>query len=283
MDISSIRAKARQVKSQTQGIYALYLIPILANIISLIYRYNNNSSTYAPSAPTDSAALASQTQDMLQTLLTVGAIVTMISGIIFSVVMAIIISLFKVSAQFKTLEILRGSQEPVGFKDSLRAFNNDIFGKVFSTIFLKHFLLFLWGLVSSIGGFMTLGSSVAIVLYAITGTSSPALVSALGIGLLLSILGWVIAIPQQYAYSQVEYILYDQLEKGQYSSAFTIIKESRRIMRGYKFKRFTLDLTFVGWWILSGFTLGIVGVHVIPYQEIANTIFYEELRQGNIR
>lgn len=282
MNISAIRAKARQIKSQTQGIYALYLVPILANIFSLIYRYNNNSSSYAPSAPTDTAALASQTRDMLQTLFTVGAIVTMISGIIFSVVIAILISLFKVSAQFKTLEILRGNQEPVGFKDSLRAFNTDIFGKVFATIFLKHFLLFLWGLISSIGGFMTLGSSMAILLYAIAGTTSPVLFTIFSISFLISILGWVIVIPQQYAYSQVEYILYDQLETGTYSSAFAIIKESRRLMKGYKFKRFTLDLTFIGWWILSGFTLGLVGIHVIPYQEIANTIFYEELRQGNI-
>ncbi|WP_153060111.1 DUF975 family protein, partial [Streptococcus suis] len=62
-------------------------------------------------------------------------------------------------------------------------------------------------------------------------------------GILLMVLGIALYIPQFYAYSQVEYILFEQLEREEYTGAFSIIKSSRKLMKGYKFKRFTLDLS----------------------------------------
>ncbi|MGZ7278107.1 DUF975 family protein, partial [Streptococcus pyogenes] len=61
------------------------------------------------------------------------------------------------------------------------------------------------------------------------------------IGLVILIAGVILYIPQNLAYSQVEYILYDQLENNQYAGPNAIIKASRQMMKGYKGKRFVLD------------------------------------------
>jgi len=57
--------------------------------------------------------------------------------------------------------------------------------------------------------------------------------------------------------------------------------ESKRMMDGQKWKAFVLDLSFLGWGILSALTLGILGVfYVMPYQQQTNAALYEKLRYG---
>ena len=56
---------------------------------------------------------------------------------------------------------------------------------------------------------------------------------------------------------------------------------SREMMRGQKWKAFVLDLSFLGWGILSLLTLGIVGIfYVNPYRNMTNAALYERLRYG---
>ncbi len=77
---------------------------------------------------------------------------------------------------------------------------------------------------------------------------------------------------------QSGYVLYDQIAEGRYAGPLGVIRESKSLMKGYKWKRFKLDFSFIGWYILTGLTLGLVGIYVIPYQTLAATVFYEELR-----
>ena len=51
---------------------------------------------------------------------------------------------------------------------------------------------------------------------------------------------------------------------------------SQKIMDGKKAKLFFLDLSFIGWLILSIFTLGIALIYVIPYMNASRVAFYEE-------
>ena len=95
------------------------------------------------------------------------------------------------------------------------------------------------------------------------------------IGFILMVIGIIIALPQYYAYSQVEFILCDTLENQSYESAFKIIRASRQMMKGYKRKRFVLDLTFIGWYLLSAITFGIASIYVYPYVYTAQSLFYE--------
>ena len=71
-------------------------------------------------------------------------------------------------------------------------------------------------------------------------------------------------IVKSYEYQMIPYLLADnpQMTKEQ---AF---EESKRMMQGQKWKAFVLDLSFIGWNILSALTLGILGIfYVQPYMD----------------
>ena len=58
-------------------------------------------------------------------------------------------------------------------------------------------------------------------------------------------------------------------------------EESKRMMTGQKWNTFVLDLSFLGWYILSALTLGILAIfYVGPYQSLTNAALYEKLRYG---
>jgi uncharacterized membrane protein len=81
-----------------------------------------------------------------------------------------------------------------------------------------------------------------------------------------------------YAYCMVPYLLYDYPEL----SVREAMKISREMMRGHKWELFVLDLTFIGWIILSIFTLGLGVLFVEPYQQAARSAFYEDLKRDSI-
>ena len=77
-----------------------------------------------------------------------------------------------------------------------------------------------------------------------------------------------------YSYRMVPYILRDNPEL----SATEVITKSREMMDGNKWHAFLLDLSFIGWLILSACTLGIVGIFwTNPYMESTNAALYLEL------
>ena len=77
-----------------------------------------------------------------------------------------------------------------------------------------------------------------------------------------------------YSYRLVPYILKDNPEL----SATEVITKSRQMMNGNKWRAFLLDLSFIGWIILSAITLGIVYVFWTgPYMENTDAALYLEL------
>jgi uncharacterized membrane protein len=77
-----------------------------------------------------------------------------------------------------------------------------------------------------------------------------------------------------YSYAMSEYI-YNDNEELNYTQAIT---ESRQLMNGHKLELFILDLSFVGWYILGIFTLGILWLWVAPYHFQSRYNFYLELK-----
>lgn len=75
--------------------------------------------------------------------------------------------------------------------------------------------------------------------------------------------------------SQANYILAQNPEK----SAIECIKESARIMKGYKFDYFVLELSFIGWSILCVLSFGIGFLWLVPYFEITLTNFYLKVKE----
>lgn len=84
-------------------------------------------------------------------------------------------------------------------------------------------------------------------------------------------------IVKAYEYRMIPYLLADNPQMTK-EEAFA---ESKRMMKGQKWRAFVLDLSFIGWYILSGLTLGILGVfYVIPYVRQTGAALYEALRYG---
>ena len=95
--------------------------------------------------------------------------------------------------------------------------------------------------------------------------------------ILWSLLFIIPGIYKSYEYRMIPYLLADDPTMTK-DRAFA---ESKRMMDGQKWKTFVLDLSFLGWDILSALTLGILGVfYVTPYQSQTNAALYEKLRYG---
>lgn len=77
-----------------------------------------------------------------------------------------------------------------------------------------------------------------------------------------------------YAYAMTPYVMNDHPELD----VDDCIHESRMMMKGYKWKLFCMDLSFIGWAILCLFTLGIGLLWLQPYIEASHAKFYEELK-----
>ncbi|BEP28879.1 DUF975 family protein [Helicovermis profundi] len=95
---------------------------------------------------------------------------------------------------------------------------------------------------------------------------------------LWSILLIIPGIIKAYSYSMTFYIVADNPEVG-FNEA---IRLSSKMMNGSKFKLFTLQLSFIGWGLLSLLTLGIGSIWVSVYQMTAMANFYEDLKRNYI-
>ena len=93
--------------------------------------------------------------------------------------------------------------------------------------------------------------------------------------LLWSLLLIVPGIIAAYRYSMATYLLLDHPEYG----VTDCIRESKRITQGHKMELFTLDLSFLGWILLSMAPyLGyLVSIWATPYMALTRALYYERL------
>jgi uncharacterized membrane protein len=77
-----------------------------------------------------------------------------------------------------------------------------------------------------------------------------------------------------YSYAMTYYILADDPSLSG-RDAITLSKE---MMRGMKWKFFCLNFRFIGWILLSVFTLGVGLLWVLPYISCASAKFYDDVR-----
>lgn len=88
--------------------------------------------------------------------------------------------------------------------------------------------------------------------------------------LLLVIPGIIAAI----SYSMSIYMFVDGNHDG-----LDCIRESKKLMNGFKADYFVFNLSFIGWHILAGLTFGILYIWLMPYVTSANIIYYDELKK----
>lgn len=93
------------------------------------------------------------------------------------------------------------------------------------------------------------------------------------IAIILTVLLLVAYIIFTYMVVQAPYIIIENEGIG----LIEAMKLSAKIMKGNKWKYFVLQLSFIGWAILSIITLGIGFLWLIPYVTLASTNFYKNL------
>ena len=94
---------------------------------------------------------------------------------------------------------------------------------------------------------------------------------------LWSLLFVIPGIIKAYEYRLVPYI-YAENPDMKYSD---ILAESSRLMKGHKWNTFVLDLSFIGWEILSLMTCGLLSIfYVDPYKLQTDAALYEAIKYG---
>ncbi|HFI2691899.1 TPA: DUF975 family protein [Streptococcus suis] len=269
--IYSIREKARQTLNETSGIYQLVAIPVLISLgLQLFTSARNNAASLADLT----------TEQVLNPNY-------LVSSSLFHVFSGLLLGLLSLSALLTVFKLVKTSKNSSSYKDIFSVFNHPRFSKILLTYILKNFFLFLWGMLFYFGLAMLISSFGIVIAFIIASNLTEAnslpqdvlamLSLTFLVGVVCSIVGFAIYIPQYYAYSQVECILFEQLEREEYMSAYSIIKSSRKLMRGYKFKRFLLDFSFLAWFILVIITFGLAGFYVYPYYYSSQIHFYEAI------
>jgi len=83
------------------------------------------------------------------------------------------------------------------------------------------------------------------------------------------------SIIKSFSYSMTYNILVDNPQM----SVNEAITESRRLMKGHKWRLFCLEFSYIGWMLLCALTLGILSLWVTPRMQQANYLFYRDLRE----
>ena len=92
--------------------------------------------------------------------------------------------------------------------------------------------------------------------------------------LLWTLLFFIPGIIMGYAYRLNPYLLQDNPELSELDT----IRLSKNMMKGHKWELFVLQLSFIGWILLSLLSLGIGLLWVIPYMQVAEAHFYEDVK-----
>lgn len=90
--------------------------------------------------------------------------------------------------------------------------------------------------------------------------------------LLLIIPGIILAM----GLTMFQYILADPEYKDLENVA--VLKESWRLMKGYKSDYLMFQFSFIGWMLLVVFSFGIAAIYVVPYVTTATALYYEKLK-----
>lgn len=97
------------------------------------------------------------------------------------------------------------------------------------------------------------------------------------VAIVCTIISSIGLIVKSYLYQLTSYIGNDNLQMP----GEEVAKKSEDIMNGHRWEYFVLNLSFIGWALLSILTLGIGLLWLIPYVQITNVKFYEYIAEIN--
>ena len=141
----------------------------------------------------------------------------------------------------------------------------DVFGNLFRVLWLsilRALLVTLWSLPAVAGYTLMIFSLLELPWF------NPALAL---LGLPLAGAGIALGVMASYRYSLAVYLLLDAPDKG----ALACIRESKALTRGRKWELFVLDLSLLGWRLLS--QLPFVSIYTRPYMETTWANYYRAI------
>lgn len=109
---------------------------------------------------------------------------------------------------------------------------------------------------------------------AVIGLAIPQVLVAVIIIILLILLVWI-----ELRLTYVVYVIDDDVRTGQKRSVWAEIGAGWKLTKGRVWKLLCLKLSFLGWYILTAFTLGILGIWLIPYYNLAIAETYEQSKE----
>ena len=153
-------------------------------------------------------------------------------------------------------------------------------GTAILVLLIAHVLLSASSMVVAVGELILLGpleTGVALVFLKLS-YREPAEVGDLSaiFTFLWSLLFVIPGIVKALSYSQVYYIMCDHPEY----TGREAIDASREMMRGHKGELFVLQLSFIGWFLLSALTFGLLMFYVMPYYQSTLTEYYRYLKES---
>ena len=247
MKASETRQKAREFLKTLSGKYQLFIVSIVLAILTV-------SVTYRETIFTTSGGTEFSITESVPTII------------------GILSALFLASASYAVLDVIRHKRDHVEVGDNMRVFSNELFGKYVVTAIVKWVFLFLWSLIGIVGS-INLFEGVA----ATTSNNSNGCIFVTIIGFVLMVAGFALSIIKQYSYSMTTYVLYDAVQNGTYEGPRSVINKSTELMAGNKWRLFCLQFSFIGWYILTALTCGLLYFYTLPYTTTAELFFYEDL------
>ena len=171
-------------------------------------------------------------------------------------------------------EIILSGGPSVWFYQEETSVTADIINILISLLLIPFSVAFYWFFLS-ISRSETPTLSELFTIYADWKTSLKLIGTSIVVSIFVFLWSLLLIIPgiiKSFSYSQTFFVLKDHPEY----SITEAITESKKIMQGYKWKYFLLNLSFIGWGILSLFTLGIGLLWLIPYITTSLASFYNQ-------
>ncbi len=124
---------------------------------------------------------------------------------------------------------------------------------------------------------LIIGTVTVAIAAAVVGSVIPQVPLAVSIILLILLLVLLVWIELRLTY--VVYVIDDDVRTGQKRSVWAEIGAGWKLTKGRVWKLLCLNLSFLGWYILTAFTLGILGIWLMPYYNLAIAETYEQSKE----
>ena len=117
--------------------------------------------------------------------------------------------------------------------------------------------------------------AIVVVIVGLVISQVPVAVSIILLILLVVLLVWI-----ELRLTYVVYVIDDDVRTGQKRSVWAEIGAGWKLTKGRVWKLLCLNLSFLGWYILTAFTLGILGIWLMPYYNLAIAETYEQSKEN---